>query len=150
MSTKQSIEEFLKQSPIAVVGISRDNKKFGNLAFRELKKRGFNLIPVHSEINEFEGATCIGEIGELPSSVNALFISAKPDKAVVAIRQAAAHGIRHIWIQQGSMAPELSKTIEESGLDVITGKCILMFAPPVNSIHGFHRFIMKAFGKLPK
>lgn len=53
-----SILEFLKSKRIAVVGISRNNAKFGNAMFRELKSRGYDMVPVHPELETFEGSSC--------------------------------------------------------------------------------------------
>jgi hypothetical protein len=33
-------------------------------------------------------------------------------------------------------------------IELVSGKCILMYAPPVKSFHGFHRFVMQVVGQL--
>ena len=38
----------------------------------------------------------------------------------------------------------------EKGLQPVSGKCIMMFADPVGSIHGVHRWFAKVFGTLPR
>ena len=40
MTTLKQIKEFIDSQPIALVGVSRNPKKFGYTAFKELKKRG--------------------------------------------------------------------------------------------------------------
>ena len=47
MTTRASIDDFLKQRTIAVVGASRDKRKFGNTLFRELRSKGYAAIPVN-------------------------------------------------------------------------------------------------------
>jgi predicted CoA-binding protein len=56
--------------------------------------------------------------------------------------------MRNIWLQQGSESPEVLKLARELGLSPISGKCILMYAPPVGSFHKFHHFFARLFGKL--
>ena len=43
MNSKKSVEEFLSQNKIAVVGVSRKRNKFGNVIYRVLKKKGYLL-----------------------------------------------------------------------------------------------------------
>ena len=58
MTNKQTIQEFLAQPALAVVGVSRSGKKFGNTAFRELKAKGYRVYPVHPEAQTIEGESC--------------------------------------------------------------------------------------------
>jgi predicted CoA-binding protein len=53
-------------------------------------------------------------------------------------------------MQQGSESEKAINYCNENGIDVIHGECILMFAEPVESIHKFHKWLWKIFGKLPK
>ena len=39
--------------------------------------------------------------------------------------------------------------VKQMELNEIHKECILMFADPVNSIHGVHKWLWKVFGKLP-
>jgi len=75
-------------------------------------------------------------------------ISVPPAKASQALRDAAAVGVKNIWIQQGAQSPEVMATARELGLEPVVGKCILMYAPPVKSFHAWHRGLAKLFGQL--
>ena len=66
------------------------------------------------------------------------------------MREAAAAGIRRIWIQQGAESREALDFCAANGLPAVSKQCILMFAEPVGSFHAFHRWVAKVFGKLPK
>jgi hypothetical protein len=37
---------------------------------------------------------------------------------------------------------------DELDLNLVSKKCILMYAPPVDSVHSVHRFFGKLFGML--
>jgi hypothetical protein len=47
MTTKAAIEGFMSQQVLAVVGVSRNSHKFGNVAYRELKARGYRVFAVN-------------------------------------------------------------------------------------------------------
>jgi len=46
-SSKAAIEAFISQPALALIGISRSRKKFGNLAYRVLKSKGYRVYPIH-------------------------------------------------------------------------------------------------------
>lgn len=146
----ESIKLFLDQKNVAIAGISRKPEKFGNTIFKELKQKGYQLYPVHPEITEHESFQCFPSIQKLPSEVSALIICTKPDKSLELVKDAVSKGIRHVWVQQGAKNEEAVDYALNHNVNVIYGKCILMFANPVNSVHKFHRFISKLFGAYPK
>lgn len=150
MVTLNEIQNFLAPRKMAVAGASRNSKKFGGAVFKELKDKGFDLYPINPNADEIQGIKCYKSVDELPADVEHLFIvTPKSDTETIALA-AVKKGIKMVWIQQHSDTPEAVKVIEEAGIPLIHKKCIMMFAPPVKSAHGFHRFFVKAFGKYPK
>ncbi len=149
MTTLKQIEEFLSSEPLALVGVSRNPRKFGFTAFRELTEKGMNVIPVNPYADKIHGADVFHDIKSLPGSVKGLIIMTKKEQTAGVIREAKAKGIRQIWIQQSSDNKEALKELEGSGINLITGQCILMHYKP-NSIHRFHGRLKKFFGRFPK
>jgi hypothetical protein len=49
MTTRECIDDFLKQRRLAMVGVSRHENDFSRTLFREFVKRGFDMVPVHPE-----------------------------------------------------------------------------------------------------
>lgn len=150
MTTRAAVEKFMGQKKIAVLGVSRQGKKFGNLAYRELKAKGYSLFPVHPNMDRVSGDNCYKSLKELPEAVDGVLITIAPDKTAQAVREAYEAGIKNIWIQQGSDTAEAIKFCQEKDLNCVHGECILMFAEPVGFPHNIHRFVWKYIGKLPK
>ncbi len=142
------IQEFLKGKRFGLVGYSRSGRKFGNTLYAELKKRGFAVVVVHPELAEIGGEQCVPAIGALAGKVDGVVISVSPRKAALAVREAAQAGIRNVWLQQGAQSTEAVKIGREQGINLVTGKCILMYAEPVRSFHAFHRAIARLFGQV--
>jgi predicted CoA-binding protein len=46
-STRADVENFVGQHKLAVVGVSRDTKKFGNAAYKALKEKGYQVYPIN-------------------------------------------------------------------------------------------------------
>jgi hypothetical protein len=150
MTNKATVEEFLTERTLAVVGVSRSGKKFGNTIFRELKDKGYRVYPVNPAAEEIEGVKCYPDIATVPKDAGGVVVVVPPAQTVQVVRDALRAGIRKLWIQQGAESQEALAFCETNGLNVVSNECILMFAPPVGSIHKFHRFIWKLFGKLPR
>ncbi|MBD3276382.1 MAG: CoA-binding protein [Candidatus Marinimicrobia bacterium] len=148
MVTQAMITDFLQQRSLAVVGVSRSGKKFGNTVFRELRDKGYMVYPVNPLAPEVEGEPCYASVAKLPEVTGAVVAVPKSETENV-LREARTVGINKIWIQQGSETPEALKFCEENGMSVIHGECILMFAEPTHWFHRVHRGINRLTGKLP-
>ena len=149
MTTLKQIEEFISAEPVAMVGVSRNPKKFGYTAFKELKEKGLKIIPVNSSAAEILGVKAYPSVNSLPAEVRGIIIMTKKDQTHAVVKDARAKGIKNIWIQQMADSKEALNELEGSGINYITGECILMHYKP-QSFHKFHRAINKLFGKFPK
>ena len=144
----QIIDTFVQDKRLAVAGVSRSGKKFGNMAAKELRERGYQLYIVHPDAKEIDGEKCYARLGDLPGKVDNLLVSVPSKQALGVLQEASSAGIRNVWLQQGSETSELLTLAHQLGMKVVSGKCILMYAQPVRSFHGFHRFVMKLIGQL--
>jgi predicted CoA-binding protein len=149
MATLKQINEFLDSQPIALVGVSRNPKKFGYTAFKELKEKGMKIIPVNPQADQIMGEKSYPNVKALPSEVNGIIILTKKDQTAAIIREAKEKGINQIWIQQMADSKDAIRELDGSGINFITGECILMYYKP-NSIHKFHGKLKKFFGRFPK
>jgi predicted CoA-binding protein len=140
--------EFVNHKRLAVVGVSRRKKHFVNSAYRELKERGYSLRPVHSQMASIDGDACVPQLADLRGEVEGLWIAVGPKHVPALLREANAAGIRDVWLQQRSESPEAFALAHALGLRLVSGRCILMYAEPVRSVHRWHRAIVGWFGGL--
>lgn len=149
MNTRAAIDDFLAQRSLAVVGVSRRGKKFGHTAYRELRAKGYSLVPVHPQAERLEGDRCASDLRRLPSPVGGVLVIVPPAQAEVVIRQAVEAGIPRVWLQPGAESSAVIQRAESNGLSVVTGECILMFAEPAGFGHRAHRWLRGLLGRLP-
>jgi uncharacterized protein len=147
---KQQITDFLESKRLALAGVSRDTKKFGNQVFNDLKKKGYTVLPINPQADTIDGEKCYKSVAELPGDVDSLVIMTPKSTTDSILREAISKGIKNIWVQQTSETSETLKIAEKYQREIISGKCIFMFSEPVTSIHKFHRSMVKLFGGLPK
>ncbi len=149
MTTRNQIEQFLAQNLIAVAGVSRNPKKFGFTAFKEVMNKGLNVIPINPHAESIDGIACYPSVDALPDSVKSLWILTPKSQSFAVAEAAIKKGIPNVWIQQMSETPEVLNLFKERDVNLISKECLLMFYKP-HSIHKFHRAIKKFFGRLPK
>jgi len=150
MKTIESIDLFMQQPRIAVVGVSRNKNKFGNAVYQTLKKKGMKVLPVNPHLTHFEGDKCFSSIETLPPDVKALFINTPPESTIKIVESACKKGIQHLWLQQGSSNDDVIKYLAGKEINYVSDRCIMMFAEPVGSFHGIHKFFSKITGNFPK
>ncbi len=149
MNSKQDIQDFFAQKTIAIAGVSRDHKAFGTAVYRDLKAKGYNALPVNPNAQSIEGDTCYASVAALPKGVGAVLVCTQPAISENVVREAAARGIMHVWLQQGAQSDAAVALAVEKGMHLVSNKCFMMFAEPVKSIHGVHRWFAKLFGQVP-
>lgn len=143
--TSETIRRFLGANEVAVVGVSR--RKFGGSIYKTLKKRGYQVYPVHPRLSEFEGDRCYANLAALPDSVKVAVIALSPANAATALDHAQGGPVEKLWFQQGPDFSEIVARAEAAGYETVSGKCILMYAEPVGGIHALHRFLARLFGR---
>ncbi len=148
MITKAAIDRFVEGRTLAMIGISANGKGFGNAAYKELKVRGYKVLPVHPSARTVQGDPCFASLSTLPEPVERLLVVVDPDGSEKVVREAAAAGIRQVWLQQGAESQAAIRAAEDQGLTVVHGQCILMFAN-ARGFHKFHGWLWNLFGKIP-
>lgn len=150
MTTKAAIREFVNQKTLAIVGVSRSEKKFSSRLYKDLKGKGYRLFAVNPNTETIDGEACYDSIQALPQPVDGVVIIVPPNQTEKVVKDATSAGISHIWIQQGAESQEAIDFCRRNGIDVIHNQCILMFAEPAGFPHNLHRHLLRVLGKLPK
>ena len=150
MTTKHAVNNFLKNKSIAVVGVSRDKKKFGYAVYKGLKDKGYKVVAVNPNINEVDSEKCYPTLSSISEKVDGVLLVVPPQQSEKVVKEAREKGIESIWFQPGSSSNEAVKFCVENDMLVVKDECNLMFTEPVESIHKVHRWISKIIGKMPK
>ncbi len=132
-----------------MAGVSRKGGGFGATAYRALKAAGYKALAVNPNPGSIDGEPFHGSFAALPEPAGAVLVVTPPHESARVVRDAAAAGIRRVWLQQGAEAPEAIAWCGANGIDVVAGECILMFLAPKKFPHNLHRWIWRKLGKLP-
>jgi len=154
MTTRAVIDEFLAQKCLAFVGVSHDPKQFSAAVYRELRDKGYELLPVNPAAEEIEGDRCYHSVSELPLHVDGAIVMVAADVSASVVQECIDHGIPRVWLHKGvgpsSVSAEAVALCSEHGIEVVDGACPLMFAEPVKGFHLVHRVERRVTGRLPR
>lgn len=145
-TTRKQIDTFLTGKTMAMAGVSRDPKKFGHVAYMDLKKKGFTVYPVNPSVSQIDGQTVYASLREVPDDVENVLIVTPKSQTLEVVREAVAKGMKNIWIQQMSQTPEALEFLKDKNVNLVARECILMWSDPVGGIHKFHRNLRTLFG----
>jgi len=149
-----SIEDFLAQKRIAMVGISRAPKDFGAELFEELCRRGYEMVPVNPNASELLGRRCFARVQDIQPPVDAALLMTSPAVTDTVVRDCAEAGIRRVWMYGGFVPGAVSAQALEfcraEGINVVPDQCPFMFLPNAEGGHRFHGFLRKITLRYPR
>jgi predicted CoA-binding protein len=113
---------------IAVVGLSRDEKKPGRQIAEYLRAVGYKIIPVNSAGGEFFGKKAYPTFRAIPGSekidIVCVFIPAS-NATVELAKEAALRKVKVFWMQPGAESAKAETEALSRRLDVVMGDCIM-------------------------
>ena len=126
-SVTDRIQSFLASGPFAVVGASIDRSKYGNKVLRCYQQHGKEVYPINAREPEVEGLKAYPTLAALPVKVQAISVITPPAITEQVVREAAAVGVKQIWMQPGAESDEAIREAEALGMSVIAGgPCLLV------------------------
>lgn len=150
MTSRAAIDDFLKQKSLAIIGVSRGGKKFGNACYKELKAHGYQVFPINPHAEMIQGERCFSSLSALPEPVGGVLLTLPPVEAEKAVKEIAGSGIKRVWMHSGTESEKAIRFCQDNGIGVVHGECILMYAEPLVFFHRMHRFVRKLLGRMPK
>ncbi len=152
-TTTAEIRDFLAQRRIAMIGVSRNPKDFSRQLFRELAKRGYDMLPVNPAARDIEDRRCFTNVKDIEPAPDAALLMTSSSATLQAVRDCAAAGIRSVWMYraggQGAVNAEAVAFCHANGIALVEGHCPFMFLPRASFVHRAHGFILKVIGNYP-
>lgn len=128
-SVDERIAEFLTSGPYAVVGASTDREKYGNKVLRAYLQSGRDVWPINPRATEVEGRPAYADLRSLPAVPRGISVITPPSVTEKVVEEAAALGVKYIWMQPGAESDAAVAKAEAAGMEVIAdGSCFLVVA----------------------
>ena len=112
---------------IALIGASNDPTKFGNQIYRNLRNKGYNIIPINPKEKKIEGDKAYASIDMMDSLPDIVNFVVPPQIAIKVAQKAIDLGITHLWFQPGSESDELEELLRKNhGIKYLINSCIMV------------------------
>ena len=122
----EGIPEILRRyKAVAVIGLSRDPKKYSSLVAAYLKAHGYRIIPVNPEAKDIMGEKCYPDLASVPGNVDVVDVFRPAVEALDIIEQAIKKGAKAVWLQEGIINEGAYELGESAGLTVVMDKCMM-------------------------
>ena len=149
----ETINDFLAQKRIAMVGVSRDPRDFSIMLFKELVRRGYDVVPVNPSMPEVLGRPCFARVQDIQPAVEGVLLMTTPGITDTVVSDCAEAGIKRVWMYRaggtGAVSDKAVAFCRERGIEVVPGECPYMFFPHAG-LHRVHGFIRKITGHYPR
>lgn len=131
----QHIQDFIDSKRIAVVGVSNSPYKYGHRVYHDLKRRGYDVVPVNPHLDTFDGQTAYPGLSAIPEPVDGVVIVIPPPNVPAVLREAAKAGIKNVWLQPGAESGEAIALAEQLGLHLVHTFCVMVEARSAGKAH---------------
>jgi acyl-CoA synthetase (NDP forming) len=100
------LEKLIKPQSIAIVGASERPDAIGTRVIRNLRRFGYGgrIYPVNPRYREVEGLQCVPSLSALPERVDAAFLAVPAAQGPDLVEEAAAAGIRAVFMNANGFA----------------------------------------------
>jgi uncharacterized protein len=143
--------DFLAQRRIALVGISRDPRDLSRSLFRELRTRGYDVVPVNPLLESVDGVACVRRLQDVRPPVDGALLMTPPAATEHVVRDCAEAGVSRVWMHRGAGRGAVSVVAvsycRDHGIAVVEGACPFMFLPQAGFVHRTHGFFARLFGR---
>jgi uncharacterized protein len=110
---------------VAVIGASRNRRKFGNKAVRAFRQQGYNVYPVNPRETEIEGLPAFRSIHEVPVRPQRVSVYLPPAELLKVLPDIAARGCDELWLNPGTESDAVLAEAQRLGLTVVQACSIL-------------------------
>lgn len=124
---EELIKKFLdKKNIFAVVGASRNPKKYGYQLYKDLKEAGYEVYPVNPKAEEILGDKCYPGLEYLPTKPDVVDIVVPPRITEEIVRTCKRLKITKIWMQPGSESEAAIKFCDNNNIEVVHSVCVMI------------------------
>lgn len=111
---------------IAVVGVSKDEKKFGFKVFKDMIKKGQKVYGINPKADVILGRKIYSNIQDLPEKPDLVITIVSPEVTEKIVDDCISIGIKEIWMQPGSESEKAIKKAQDNRISVIYNACIML------------------------
>lgn len=110
---------------IAIVGLSDDPSRPSYRVAKFLMEKGFKIIPVNPNIDNFMGIRSRPSLAEIDEPVDVVDIFRRSEFVGPIVEDAIKIGAKSVWMQEGITNEEAASNARSAGLMVVMDMCMM-------------------------
>jgi uncharacterized protein len=110
---------------VAIIGASRNPKKYGNRAVRAYLRQGWTVYPINPHEQTIEGLPVYGRITDVPGAIDRASLYVQPEVGQTLLADVKRRGIPELYVNPGAESDALVAEAERLGLEPILACSIL-------------------------
>ena len=117
-----------KYKSIAMVGVSKDEKKTSTIVMKYMKEYGFKVYPVNPSAKgeKILGEEVYAKITDINKNVDIVDVFRPSKEAYGIAKDAVKIGAKVLWLQLGIRDENSRELVEENKMEYIENKCTKM------------------------
>ena len=115
----------MPDSSVAVIGASRDRRKYGNKAVRAYVESGFTVYPVNSTEATIEGLKAYSSLDAITDPIDFVSLYVPPAVGLKLLPMIAARQPKELWLNPGTESDELIEMAADLHLRAIVACSIV-------------------------
>jgi hypothetical protein len=126
---KDKIKEILSNNKtIAMVGVSKDEKKPSTIVMKYMQKYGFKVIPVNPKAKgeKILGEQVYGKLEDIKIPIEIVNVFRPSKEAINFARDAVKIDAKVLWLQLGIRCEEAKTLVENNQIQYIENRCTKM------------------------
>ena len=113
---------------IAVAGASENPDKYGNIIVRNLKAKGYTVLPVNPSSSAIEGLKVAHSLAEVEKPVDILVMVTPPSVTLGVLKEAARLGVAAVWLQDGSFDDAVLEYARTAPFKTVHHACVMVMS----------------------
>jgi predicted CoA-binding protein len=114
------------ETTVAVVGATDNPGKYGNVIYRDLKRKGFTVYPVNKNRDTVDGDKAYRSLEDLPQKPTIVNIVVPPREALQTLKKCKELGVDNVWLQPGAESSEVMILLEAEKFNYLANACIMV------------------------
>ena len=130
MTEQERLQEIVFSSKnIAIVGLSRNNNKPSRIVADFLLTKGYNVIPINPNLNEWNGKQTYEslETASLSNEIEIVDVFVRPENIEQIVKEAVEIKPKLIWLQEGLSSKAAADLAKKAGIPIVMDKCLKKF-----------------------
>lgn len=153
-TVREEIDAFFASPRLAIIGVPRDAKEFGQRLYADMRNWGYDAVAVSPNLKTVGDAPAYARVQDIPGEVDAALLLTSPALNEQLAHDCAEAGVKRIWFYGVSdRSADNAAAIaycQEQGIAVIPGYCPYMFMQHSPFFHKIHGFVARMTGQCPR